>query len=754
MKIQTKIVLPIFIAITVILSLATFYSYFYSAENLKERIFAHLETTAQSRAHNIETQLEMEKELIQSIALIGKIEKLLLTSGNDSSYDEQVLAVNERLQKIVNSIDHVLSVRVLDKDNILIASTDPELIGSDYSESAFFKENPERKTEIKFVDDPDLGVVLGIVSPIYNQETNEYLGMVGGITSFKHFNEIVLDKTGLGETGETYLINEESYAISPLAQTENVILEQKIDTVNSSKCFSYVEDEGEHEEHEEGHIKQYGEESVEIFPDYIGNSVIGTHVHIPEMGWCLLAEIDESEAMISIKNQLIFAITSILIVFVILFATIYFVAKYITKPITLLKEGTAIIGKGNLDYKVGTDSDDEVGQLSRSFDEMTKAIKKSRAEVDQKVEDQTKEIRKNADQISKDKNKIETIIQGIGDGVFVVDVDLKITLFNPVASRMSGFSEKEALGEKYQNVLKFVYESDTDKVNDKFIKDAIATGKPQSMSNHTLLITKKGKQISVADSAAPLINKKGQIVGCVVVFRDATKEREIDRMKTEFVSVASHQLKTPLTGIKWMSELLLREKLNSKQKEYALDVNTSANKLTKLVDNLLNVSHIETGKKFDIEKVNTNVIKLIDSAIKIVEKNNNNKKIPIVKSKETPSKLIINIDPGKIKQAISNLIDNAVKYSKQGGTIEVSCLQNEDGIMLSVKDNGIGIPLKQQDRIFEKFFRADNVVQYETGGTGLGLYIVKAIIEAHGGKIWFESDENEGTTFYAELPVK
>ena len=399
-------------------------------------------------------------------------------------------------------------------------------------------------------------------------------------------------------------------------------------------------------------------------------------------------------------------------------------------------------------------ADDEIGSLSQSFDEMTKAIKRSRAEVDQKVEDQTKEIRKNADQISKDKNKIETIINGIGDGVFVVDADLKIVLFNPVASRMSGFSEKEALGKKYQDILKFVFESDITKVNDKFIKDALKTGKPQSMFNHTLLITKKGEQISVADSATPLINEKGQITGCVVVFRDATKEREIDRMKTEFVSVASHQLKTPLTGIKWMSELLLREKLDDKQREYAQDVNTSANKLTKLVDNLLNVSHIETGRKFDIEKENINVIKLIDSAIKVVGKNNNNKKIPIVKSKKTPSKLMINVDPDKIKQAVGNLIDNAVKYSKKGGTVEISCFQNKDGIMLSVKDNGIGIPSKQQDRIFEKFFRADNVTQYETGGTGLGLYIVKAIIEAHGGKIWFESDENEGTTFYAELPVK
>jgi PAS domain S-box-containing protein len=355
--------------------------------------------------------------------------------------------------------------------------------------------------------------------------------------------------------------------------------------------------------------------------------------------------------------------------------------------------------------------------------------------------------------IRKEKNKIETIIQSIDDGVFVVDKDLIITLFNPKASQISGFSEKEVIGQKYYNILKFIIELDNSSVDDKFIKDAVKTGKIQEINNHTLLITKKGNQIPVADSAAPLINEKGQITGCVVVFRDITKDREIEKMKSEFVSITSHQLKTPLTGIKWMTELLLRSKLNKEQMEYANYAHDSTNRLVDLIDDLLDVSHIETGRKFDIQIENIDVIALLNAAIGDVEKNARKKNISISKDKGTMSKLMVNIDPDKIRQVISNLIDNAVKYSKQGGTIELNCVKNKKEVVIFVRDHGIGIPQKQQKRLFEKFFRADNAVLSETDGTGLGLYIVKAIVGAHNGKIWFDSVENKGTTFYIKLPM-
>jgi PAS domain S-box-containing protein len=362
-------------------------------------------------------------------------------------------------------------------------------------------------------------------------------------------------------------------------------------------------------------------------------------------------------------------------------------------------------------------------------------------------------LEENALQLSKERNKLETIVQSIADGVFVADKDMKITLFNPKAAQISGFSEKEVLGREYDEVLKFIYESDPEKIDDKFIKDAISTRKIQEMSNHKVLVTKKRGNIPVAASAAPLMDEEGQVTGCVAVFRDITKDREIDKMKTEFVSVASHQLKTPLTGIKWMTELLMRCGLNEEQTEFAQSAHDSTNRMIKLINELLDVSHIETGRKFDVRKERTDIIALLNTILGDLNENANKKNIQIEKSKETPLELMVDIDIGKVRHVITNLIDNAIKYSKQDGRIEVSCIKDKSGVVFFVRDNGIGIPQEQQKRLFEKFFRADNAVLSETDGTGLGLYIVKAIVEAHDGKVWFESVENKGTTFYIKLPL-
>ena len=223
----------------------------------------------------------------------------------------------------------------------------------------------------------------------------------------------------------------------------------------------------------------------------------------------------------------------------------------------------------------------------------------------------TKEIKSKTEQINREKNKVETIIQSIGDGVFVVDRKLRILLINPIASRLSGYSEKEALNKNYSKILRFVHESDPQIASSDFITQAIATGETQAMPGDTLLISKKGEKIPVADSAVPLKNDRDKIIGCVVVFRDATREREIDRMKSEFVSLASHQLKTPMTGIKWMSELILKENISDKQKDYMNDIHESVNKLVNLIDDLLNLSRIETGSQFNIVKKNTDLSEII-----------------------------------------------------------------------------------------------------------------------------------------------
>lgn len=362
-----------------------------------------------------------------------------------------------------------------------------------------------------------------------------------------------------------------------------------------------------------------------------------------------------------------------------------------------------------------------------------------------KIEEKIKEINK----------KLEVIVQSVGDGLFVLDENKKIVLVNVATQQLSGYSQEELVGKEYTSRLKFILEKDKE-LNTKFIDDVYKTGVVEEMTNHTLLVRKNKKTIPITNTAAPLKDRVGRITGCVVIFRDVTKEREIDKMRTDFISMASHQLNTPLSAIKWYLELLWDKNtgpLNAKQRDYFDQIKSSNKRMISLVMDLLNISRIESGKKFVSGKKPTDITKIIKS---IINENISALKkggVKILICSDLPKKIVLNVDGDKFKQAFNNIMDNAIKYSKERGSVRICCrCDGKKSVTFSIKDNGLGIPEYQQERVFQKFFRADNIAVTGKSGTGLGLYISKAIIEEHGGKIWFKSTQNKGTTFYISLP--
>lgn len=373
-------------------------------------------------------------------------------------------------------------------------------------------------------------------------------------------------------------------------------------------------------------------------------------------------------------------------------------------------------------------------------------LDEEKKKVEEKVKKRTKELRQ-------EKDKIETVLQSIGDGVFVIDRNFRIVMFNQVAADVSGFATKEVLGKKYDKVLRFVLEKD-EKVNDKFIREAMASGEIKKMSNHTILIRKDGMKVPVADSAAPIKDRDGRVIGSVIVFRDVTKEREIDRAKSEFVSLASHQLRTPLSTVKWYVEMLLSEdlgRLDERQKKYLEKIYHNNQRMVTLVGTLLNVSRIELGtlamemKPTGLKKITDDLLdeflpQIKDKHLKVEKKYD--KSLPIIKS-----------DPRFVRMIIQNLLSNAVKYNIEKGKVSVEIKKGDRHIFIKVADTGLGIPKSQQSKISTKLFRADNARKHDTDGTGLGLYITKAVVEKLGGKIWFESEKDKGTTFYVKLPI-
>lgn len=424
---------------------------------------------------------------------------------------------------------------------------------------------------------------------------------------------------------------------------------------------------------------------------------------------------------------------------------LFFHLKTITKPFVTITDSINKFSE-DLSTRIDIQTGDEFEIIANSFNKMASSLSHIIGNFESEVNARTKEI-------SEEKNKTESILKSIGDGVFVVDKNFKTIMFNRVAERITGFSAGEVIGNRIDKIIQILNIQTKEKDDACFIEEVIKTGKLKKSSAPTLLITKRNREVPIMKSASPLKNKEGETIGCLVVFRDLSHEYEVDKAKTEFVSLASHQLRTPLSSINWYTEMLLSKdvgEVNRKQKEYLNQIYEGNQRMINLVNSLLNVSRLEIGtfivepEKIDITKIADNVI--LELTPKMKERN-----IKILKKyqQDIPR---IPLDPRLTRIIFQNILSNAIKYNKPKKNIELKIEKDNQNLNIEISDQGLGIPKKQQRHIFTKFFRADNVRQTETEGTGLGLYLVKTIIDKVGGKVSFKSIEGEGTTFYVSIP--
>ncbi len=352
------------------------------------------------------------------------------------------------------------------------------------------------------------------------------------------------------------------------------------------------------------------------------------------------------------------------------------------------------------------------------------------------------------------KKRDEAIMASLGDGIIALDRNGGIAMLNPAAEGVTGKSLPETRGKRIPDLFAFRQEGEPATKIDDYLNSAL-NGNAVALPENLYLETGTGGRAYLAGALVPIFDEAKSVVGVVMTFRDITYLREVDEMKNSFLSVAAHQLRTPLSTIRWFLELLndpAEGKLKQNQKMFAENAYQSLRNMVELVNRLLAVTRLEGGR-VPVRPVPVDLKKMTDGIVDGLAVKLKDRRLGIhFKTDETlPS---VALDESLAREVFANLIENAVRYTPDGGVVIIAAAVEGEAIHWSIKDSGIGIPKEQQAKIFEKFYRADNAVAHTAEGTGLGLYLAKFIVDAWGGKIWFESEPGRGATFHVIIPLK
>lgn len=362
------------------------------------------------------------------------------------------------------------------------------------------------------------------------------------------------------------------------------------------------------------------------------------------------------------------------------------------------------------------------------------------------------------------KMQADIILQSISDGVIMTDDKNLILTFNKGAENITGWSSNDAVSLDVHSVLQFVDEKGTLYDVGKNPFDKVASSQQETKDNKAYLKTKSGKVISVAIVVTPIsLGEQGQ--GSVAVIRDVTEERQEEKQRAEFISTASHEMRTPVAAIEGYVALALNPKvaqIDEKARDYLLKAHQSTQHLGQLFQDLLLAAKSEDGRLSNHPKVVEMSAFITDLATELrfsAEKKGLN--VSLLLNGDGPTKNIkqkvisplyyVYVDPERVREALTNLFDNAVKYT-DAGTVSLGISGDDKSVQIFVSDTGQGIPAEDLPHLFQKFYRVDNTTTRTIGGTGLGLFICRKIVELYDGSIWVESTLGKGSTFYMKFP--
>ncbi|WP_214716345.1 cell wall metabolism sensor histidine kinase WalK [Exiguobacterium sp. s151] len=394
-------------------------------------------------------------------------------------------------------------------------------------------------------------------------------------------------------------------------------------------------------------------------------------------------------------------------------------SRTITRPIADMRRQAVEMRKGNFSRKVKVYSDDEVGQLAYSFNELTDELMEANATTEA------------------ERRRLTSVLENMSDGVVATDRSLRVILMNDQARDMIGLAEEEAMGANLQNLLEF--------------DDEIVIPEDGTMPPKLIDLSTDEELFLVRAYFSPIQKHSGPITGLIVVLHDVTEQEQVEQDRREFVANVSHELRTPLTTMRSYLEVLAEGAYKDDElaPRFLETTQNETERMIRLVNDLLQLSKMDS-KEYTMQKVKFDFIQFFND---IIERHEMTKGETIqFRRKLMKRRVYVHADQDKMTQVIDNIITNAVKFSPEGGTITFRTMLRAKRLVIGIKDEGVGIPKSNLKKIFERFYRVDKARARNIGGTGLGLSIAKEVVSAHGGDIWAESEFGRGTTIYFTIP--
>lgn len=489
-----------------------------------------------------------------------------------------------------------------------------------------------------------------------------------------------------------------------------------------------------------------GKEGEMETEDYAGVPVLAAYRAVPSLGWSIMTTIDHDEAYAPIERltSTMFAAGFAIIIFAVLL--VLSLAHRISSPLVALKNKLGALETKQWNFERTIFTGNELEVLDSAAFDLTERLRDSYQHLEEKVRERTKELaEKNAQN--------EAIFHSIEYGMLVTDSTGCVTLVNDAATSISKRAASELIGLHFEKAIRILDHELKPVPEDEHPLAVVLQTKEKYLRvpdpGFSLQIDDK-KQVPIFLIATPIL-EDGECIGTVAVFRDVTEDRRIDKLKSEFISLASHQLRTPLSAVRWYVEMLLsgdHGQIDEEGNKSLEAIGVANDRMIRLVNSLLHTANLEMGT-FTIHPQQLELGMALEHVAKLFTYELKSKNIHLTTT--VPAGLSLHTDEDALRLILQNIVSNAVKYSHDGGDVTVIAKEAPQNTSISIIDRGIGIPSHQHSHVFQKLFRADNAKATDTDGNGLGLYLAKIAADAIGATVTFVSEEGKGTTFTVTL---